>query len=64
MLELSSLIDSVKFDTDCAKVAVLQVPDRPGVAATLFHQIAEQALSTGLILQSIHEDDTNDMLLQ
>jgi len=61
MLELSSLIDSVKFDTDCAKVAVLQVPDRPGVAATLFHQIAEQALSTGLILQSIHEDDTNDI---
>ncbi|PSB23757.1 aspartate kinase [Stenomitos frigidus] len=60
-LELASPVDGVEFDTDQAKVSLLRVPDRPGVAARLFGEIAHQALDVDLIIQSIHESNTNDV---
>ncbi|MFP4122618.1 MAG: ACT domain-containing protein, partial [Coleofasciculus sp.] len=50
-----------EFDTDQAKVAMLRVPDHPGVAAQLFGEIAGQDLDVDLIIQSIHEGNTNDI---
>lgn len=60
-LELVHPVDGVEFDTDQAKVALLRVPDRPGVAANLFGEIGRQALDVDLIIQSIHEGNTNDI---
>lgn len=60
-LEISRPVDAVEFDTDQAKVALLRVPDRPGVAARLFGEIARQDLDVDLIIQSIHEANTNDI---
>jgi aspartate kinase len=60
-LELASAVDGVEFDTDQAKVSLLRVPDRPGVAARLFGEIAHQNLDVDLIIQSIHESNTNDI---
>ncbi|MFB2979147.1 aspartate kinase [Microseira sp. BLCC-F43] len=60
-LELVHPVDAVEFDTDQAKVALLRVPDRPGVAARLFGEIATQDLDVDLIIQSIHESITNDI---
>jgi aspartate kinase len=60
-LELVHPVDAVEFDTDQAKVALLRVPDRPGVAARLFGEIATQDLDVDLIIQSIHESVTNDI---
>ena len=60
-LELVSPVDGVEFDTDQAKVSLLRVPDRPGVAARLFGEIAHQNLDVDLIIQSIHESNTNDI---
>lgn len=60
-LEISKAVDSVEFDTDQAKVALLRVPDRPGVAARLFGEIAHQDVDVDLIIQSIHEENTNDI---
>jgi len=37
------------------------VPDHPGVAARLFGEIARQNLDVDLIIQSIHEGNTNDI---
>ena len=56
-----SPVDGVEFDTDQAKVSLLRVPDRPGVAARLFGEIAHQNLDVDLIIQSIHESNTNDI---
>jgi aspartate kinase len=39
----------------------LRVPDQPGVAARLFGEIAHQELDVDLIIQSIHESNTNDI---
>lgn len=60
-LELVQPVDAVEFDTDQAKVSLLRVPDRPGVAAKLFGEIATQDLNVDLIIQSIHEGNSNDI---
>lgn len=60
-LELIHPVDAVEFDVDQAKVALLRVPDRPGIAARLFGEIATQDLDVDLIIQSIHEGNSNDI---
>jgi aspartate kinase len=60
-LEIAHPVDAVEFDTDQAKVAMLRVPDRPGIAARLFGEIALQNLDVDLIIQSIHEGNSNDI---
>jgi aspartate kinase len=60
-LEIARPVDGVEWDSDQAKVALLHVPDYPGVAARLFKEIASQHLDVDLIIQSIHEGNTNDI---
>ena len=60
-LEIARPVDGVELDTDQARVALLRVPDRPGVAARLFGEIAKQNLDVDLIIQSIHDGNTNDI---
>lgn len=60
-LEIARPVDAVEFDTDQAKVALLRVPDHPGIAARLFGEIARRDLDVDLIIQSIHEGNTNDI---
>lgn len=60
-LEIARAVDAVEFDLDQAKVALLRVPDRPGIAARLFGEIARQDVDVDLIVQSIHEGNTNDI---
>jgi len=60
-LEIAQPVDAVAFDTDQAKVAMLRVPDRPGIAARLFREIAQQNLDVDLIIQSVHEGNLNDI---
>lgn len=60
-LEIAKAVDAVEFDLDQAKVALLRVPDRPGVAARLFGEISSQNVDVDLIIQSIHEGNSNDI---
>ncbi|MGD1863310.1 MAG: aspartate kinase [Phormidesmis sp.] len=60
-LEIAHPVDAVEFDPDQAKVALLRVPDRPGVAAQLFGELANQSLNVDLVIQSIHEGNSNDI---
>lgn len=60
-LELARPVDGVEFDTDQAKVALLRVPDKPGVAARLFREISLQKVDVDLIIQSIHDGNSNDI---
>lgn len=60
-LELARPVDAVEFDIDQAKISLLRVPDRPGVAARLFNEIADQQVDVDLIIQSIHEGNSNDI---
>jgi aspartate kinase len=60
-LEITKAVDALEYDTDQAKVALLRVPDRPGIAARLFGEIARQNVNVDLIIQSIHEGNSNDI---
>ncbi|GAB1541484.1 aspartate kinase [Scytonema sp. NUACC21] len=60
-LEIARPVDKIEFDTNQARVALLRVPDKPGVAARLFGEIARQDVDVDLIIQSIHEGNTNDI---
>ncbi len=60
-LELSHPVDGIEFDKNQAGISLLRIPDRPGIAASLFGGIAQQQLNVDLIIQSIHEGNTNDI---
>lgn len=60
-LELVHPVDAIEFDAEQAKLALLRIPDRPGIAARLFGEIATQDLNVDLVIQSIHEGNTNDI---
>ncbi|MBD2209632.1 aspartate kinase [Nostoc linckia FACHB-104] len=60
-LEIAKAVDGIEFDTNQARVALLRVPDKPGVAARLFGEIARQQVDVDLIIQSIHEGNSNDI---
>ncbi|MBD2137987.1 aspartate kinase [Anabaena sp. FACHB-1237] len=60
-LELARPVDAIEFDLDQGKVSLLRIPDRPGVAARLFNEIADQDVDVDLIIQSIHEGNSNDI---
>lgn len=60
-LEIGKAVDSVQLDTSQGQVALLRVPDSPGVAGKLFGEIAGQSVDVDLIIQSIHEGNTNDI---
>jgi aspartate kinase len=54
-------VDSVTCDRDVAKVAILGVPDVPGIAARLFSRLAERDIKVGMIIQSIMRGGVNDI---
>ena len=60
-LEITKAVDGIELDENQAKVALLKVPDRPGIAAHLLREIASQKVNVDLIIQSIHEKNSNDI---
>jgi aspartate kinase len=60
-LEIARPVSGVELDIDQAKVALLHVPDRPGIAAKLFNDISGRSLNVDLIIQSIHDGNSNDI---
>lgn len=53
-LEQLNPVTGVTADLKQAKLAVLQVPDRPGVAAQLFNALAKQHIDVDMIIQTEH----------
>ncbi len=55
------LISGVALDSDEAKVTLDRVPDRPGVAATVFKAIADEAISIDMIVQNVSHAGATDL---
>ena len=53
-IELGRAVDTVELDGEQAKLVLVGVPDRPGIAAQLFQEIAAAGINVDLILQSLH----------
>jgi aspartate kinase len=55
------LISGVALDRDEAKVTLERVPDRPGVAATVFKAIAAEGISIDMIVQNVSHAGATDL---
>ncbi len=55
------LVSGVTYDRDEAKITLLKVPDRPGLAAQIFSPIAEANIVVDMIIQNASEDGTTDL---
>ncbi len=56
-----ALIRAVQADDSEAKVTVTGVPDRPGVAATLFRTLADADVNVDMIVQNVSEGGVTDI---
>ncbi len=56
-----AIIRGVAHDTSEAKVTVWGVPDRPGVAATLFGTLAAANVNIDMIVQNVGKDGSTDI---
>jgi aspartate kinase len=55
------VVSGVTYDKDQAKVAITDVPDRPGIAARIFSALAEGNINVDMIIQSSAEGGINDI---
>ncbi|PKQ16333.1 MAG: aspartate kinase [Actinobacteria bacterium HGW-Actinobacteria-7] len=56
-----AIISGVTHDTSEAKLTIRDVPDHPGVAATVFGRLAENNVNVDMIIQNVSEDGTTDI---
>ena len=50
------LVSGIAYTRDEAKVTLVRVPDRPGVAASIFGSLAEAGINVDMIVQNVSED--------
>jgi aspartate kinase len=56
-----AIISAVSHDSSEAKVTVLGVPDRPGIAARLFRALADRQVNVDMIVQNVSVGGTTDI---
>ena len=60
-MEKRGLVTGIAFDTNAAKIGVLQAPDKPGIASKIFTALAKENISVDMIIQSIHGGNVADL---
>jgi aspartate kinase len=53
-MEKKEAVRGIALDENIAKIGILKVPDKPGVAAKLFGALADEKINVDMIVQSIH----------
>ena len=56
-----AIISGVAHDTSEAKVTILGVPDRPGIAARVFAALADDTINVDMIVQNVSADGRTDI---
>ncbi|HET6233712.1 MAG TPA: aspartate kinase [Acetobacteraceae bacterium] len=54
-------VSGIAYSRDDAKLTVRRVPDRPGIAATIFGELSAQNVNVDMIVQNTAADGTTDM---
>ncbi|MFN2463447.1 MAG: aspartate kinase [Candidatus Dormibacteria bacterium] len=60
-LEQSKRVRGVAAEDDVAKLTIVGVPDRPGVAAAIFGPLAERGISVDVIIQNVSVHGVTDI---
>ena len=54
------LVSGIAYDKNEAKIAVMRVPDKPGIAAKLLTPLSDANISVDMIVQNVSEDGFTD----
>jgi aspartate kinase len=60
-MEVRNKVRGIAHDLNVAKVTVLGVPDRPGIATAIFEPLAEASVSVDTIVQNASVEGTTDL---
>jgi aspartate kinase len=55
------VVSGIAYDANEAKLSITDIPDQPGVAATIFGSLAEHSINVDMIIQSSASDGLNDI---
>ncbi|MBI5559947.1 MAG: aspartate kinase [Deltaproteobacteria bacterium] len=55
------MVSGITFNKNEAKISVVRVPDRPGIAAKLFRPLTEAGINVDMIVQNISHDAHTDL---
>lgn len=55
------LVSGITYNKDEAKISVMRVPDKPGIAALLFSPLSAANISVDMIIQNISHEGLTDM---
>lgn len=56
-----AVVSAIAFDSKQAKLSILGVPDRPGIAAKIFGALAKESINVDMIIQSAARGKNNDI---
>lgn len=56
-----AVIRGVTMNTEESKMTILHVPDKPGVAATIFKKLAQENVNIDMIIQNVSEKGKTDI---
>jgi aspartate kinase len=60
-MEVRNKVRSIAYDLDVAKITVVGVPDRPGIAASIFEPLAKASVSIDTIVQNASINNITDL---
>ncbi len=60
-MEVRNKVRSIAHDLDVAKITVVGVPDRPGIAASIFEPLAKAGISIDTIVQNASIENITDL---
>jgi aspartate kinase len=60
-METANKVAGIAHDSDVAKITVVGVPDRPGIAHRLFAPLAEAAINVDTIVQNVSHQGATDI---
>jgi aspartate kinase len=55
------VVSGIAFDRNQAKVSMIEVPDRPGIAAEIFGALAKVSVNVDMIIQATAQNGLNDI---
>ena len=60
-MEVKNKVTGIAQDTNVAKITVIGIPDRPGVAMTIFEPLAKANISVDTIVQNASTENITDL---
>lgn len=60
-MEIRNPVRGIAHDTDIARLTIMGVPDRPGIASQIFHSLAESNISVDVIVQNVSQAGITDL---